>query len=277
MTNLSTSAEIDSPPEPAAIRILVAEDDDSLRKLLILTLKLDGYQVITARDGQEAIIAFDNNPIDFVLLDINMPFVDGLEVCSELRKRTDVPIIIITANSRTDDVIAGIELGADHYLTKPFVLHELRARIRATLRRVRYQNRRKPSNVITYGDIALNEELQQVKVRDEAISLTPNEFRMLSYLMHNPDKPVSKKEFLCAVWNYHPHDDTSFVRVTMRRLRSKVEADPAKPQYLKTVHGLGYQFCTQPTTEKKMEGSEGVAFTSTKRTLPTLHPMGVYS
>jgi len=276
MTNLSTAAELDSPPEPATIRILVAEDDDSLRKLLILTLKLDGYQVITARDGQEAIIAFDNNPIDFVLLDINMPFIDGLEVCSELRKRTDVPIIMITANSRTDDVIAGIELGADHYLTKPFVLHELRARIRATLRRVRYQNRRKPSNVITYGEIALNEELQQVKVRGEAISLTPNEFRMLSYLMHNPDKPVSKKEFLCAVWNYHPHDDTSFVRVTMRRLRSKVEADPAEPQYLKTVHGLGYQFCTQPPTAKKLEGAEAIAFSATPRPRPALQPAGIY-
>ena len=279
MTTLSTAAEIETTAslDPAKIQILVAEDDDSLRKLLILTLKLDGYQVITARDGQEALMAFDSNLIDFVLLDINMPFMDGLEVCSELRKRTDVPIIIITANSRTDDVIAGIELGADHYLTKPFVLHELRARIRATLRRVRYQSHRKPSNIITYGDIALNEELQQVKVRGEAISLTPNEFRMLSYLMHNPDKPVSKNEFLCAVWNYHPHDDTSFVRVTMRRLRSKVEADPAQPKYLKTVHGLGYQFCTHNTVEKSKDGGDAPAFAAKHLVVPKLRTVGVYS
>lgn len=279
MTSLSTSVESDKMPgtDPVIIRILVAEDDDSLRKLLILTLKLDGYQVITARNGQEALTAFDNNAIDFVLLDINMPLMDGLEVCSELRKRTDVPIIIITANSRTDDVIAGIELGADHYLTKPFVLHELRARIRATLRRVRYQSGRKPSNFITYGEITLNEELQQVKVRGEAISLTPNEFRMLSYLMHHPDKPVSKKEFLCAVWHYHPHDDTSFVRVTMRRLRSKVEADPAQPQYLKTVHGLGYQFCTQPVLEKSKEGSDATAFAPKHLAVPNARTLSVYS
>lgn len=230
---------------PNSIQILVVEDDDALRKLLLLTLKLDGYQVITARDGREALTIFSENQIDCVLLDVNMPYVDGLEVCTELRKRTDVPIIIITANSRTDDVITGMELGADHYMTKPFVLQELRARIRATLRRINQSGQTKASYILTYGDITLNEELQQVIVRGEAVSLTPNEYRMLSYLMHHPDKPISKEEFLRAVWEYHPHEDLSFVRVTMRRLRSKVEKVPSDPEYLKTVHGLGYQFCTQ--------------------------------
>ena len=233
---------------PNSIQILVVEDDDALRKLLLLTLKLDGYQVITARDGREALTLFGENSIDCVLLDVNMPYVDGLEVCTELRKKTDVPIIIITANSRTDDVITGMELGADHYMTKPFVLQELRARIRATLRRVNHGGQTKASHVLTYGEITLNEELQQVVVRGEVVSLTPNEYRMLSYLMRHPDKPISKEEFLRAVWEYHPHEDLSFVRVTMRRLRSKVEKEPSDPQYLKTVHGLGYQFSTQSAT-----------------------------
>ena len=228
-------------------QILVVEDDDALRKLLLLTLKLDGYQVITANDGREALTVFGQNNFDCVLLDVNMPFVDGMEVCTELRKQTDVPIIMITANSRTDDVIAGIELGADHYMTKPFVLQELRARIRAILRRVTHEQRQKSSHILTYGEITLNDELQQVTVRGQVVNLTPNEYRMLNYLMHNPDKPVSKEEFLRAVWDYHPHEDLGFVRVTMRRLRSKVEKEPANPQYLKTVHGLGYQFNTQAT------------------------------
>lgn len=244
-TNSISTIKID----PQTVQILVAEDDDSLRKLLALTLKLDGYKVVLARNGREALNAFDTNPIDFVLLDINMPVVDGLEVCTELRKRTDVPIIMITANTRTDDVVTGIELGADHYITKPFVLHELRARIRATLRRVRHRAGHSHRNIITLGDITLNEELQQVTVRGQEVNLTPNEYRMLSYLMHNPDKPVSKAEFLRAVWNYYPHEDVSFVRVTMRRLRSKVEKEPGNPKYLKTVHGLGYQFSTKSTTE----------------------------
>jgi len=240
-THLLSTSDID----PSTVQILVAEDDDSLRKLLSLTLKLDGYSVVLAQNGREALTAFDRHSIDFVLLDINMPHLDGLEVCTELRKRTDVPIIMLTANTRTDDVVTGIELGADHYMTKPFVLHELRARIRATLRRTIHQARRNINTLITMGDITLDEESQQVTVRGNIISLTPNEYRMLSYLMHNPDKPVSKAEFLRAVWNYHPHEDVSFVRVTMRRLRSKVERDPSNPRYLKTVHGLGYQFSTK--------------------------------
>lgn len=254
-------------PMSANKQILVVEDDDALRKLLLLTLKLDGYQVITANDGREALTVFGQNNVDCVLLDVNMPFVDGLEVCTELRKQTDVPIIIITANSRTDDVITGIELGADHYMTKPFVLQELRARIRAILRRSNHEQRLKTNHILTYGDITLNEELQQVTVRGEVVNLTPNEYRMLSYLMHHPDKPVSKEEFLRAVWDYHPHEDLGFVRVTMRRLRSKVEKEPANPQYLKTVHGLGYQFNTQPTTLSPMlTGTPTLATTPGHRT-----------
>lgn len=248
MTYLGNSSEF-TPTNNGSqnpIQILVAEDDDALRKLLLLTLKLDGYHVLPARNGREALTIFNETNVDFVLLDVSMPFIDGLEVCSELRKRADVPIIMITAHSRTDDVVTGIELGADHYMTKPFVLQELRARIRATLRRVSYQERSRAPHLITCGELTLNEELHQVTLGDKVVELTPNESRMLSYLMRHPDTPISKEEFLRAVWEYHPHEELSFVRVTMRRLRSKVEKDPSNPRYLKTIHGLGYQFCTTP-------------------------------
>ncbi len=230
-------------------QILIAEDDESLRKLLVITLKLDGYQVLAAGDGREALAIFKQNQVDCVLLDVNMPFVDGLEVCAELRKSNAVPIIIITANSRTDEVITAMELGADHYITKPFDLQELRARIRAILRRVNYQVRRAPTQILNYGDITVNETLQQVTVCGEVISLTPNEYRMLIYLMRHPDKPVSKEDILHTVWEHYSHEDLTFVRVTMRRLRSKVEKVPSNPQYLKTIHGFGYQFSTKSLSD----------------------------
>ncbi|MBX3014697.1 MAG: response regulator transcription factor [Caldilineaceae bacterium] len=250
MTQLDHAIEPKS--EQSSKHILVVEDDEALRKLLLLTLTLDGYQVITANDGREALTLFGAHTVDCVLLDINMPMINGLEVCSALRKWTDVPIIIITANTRSDDVITGMDVGADHYMTKPFVLQELRARISAILRRVRYQGKRNNSRMITYGEITLNEELQQVIVRGEIVNLTPNEYRMLSYLMHRPDKPVRKEEFLRAVWGYEPHGDLNFVRINMSRLRSKVEEDPATPRYLKTVRGLGYQFSTKPPMETNL-------------------------
>lgn len=228
-------------------QVLIAEDDEALRHLLTIALKRDGYKIIAVRDGQEALNAFADNPIDLVLLDINMPLVDGYEVCLQLRKRTDVPIIMITAKSRTDEVVFGVNLGADYYMTKPFSMLELRARIERILFRVNSESQRKAANIITIGEITLDEENHQVTVRGEETGLTPNEFRVLSYLMHNPDKLISKEVFLSAVWDYQSIEDTNFVRVTIRRLRSKIEVDPSKPRYLKTVHGVGYQFCTTPT------------------------------
>ena len=228
-------------------QVLIAEDDEALRHLLTIALKRDGYKIIAVRDGQEALNAFADNPIDLVLLDINMPLVDGYEVCLQLRKRTDVPIIMITAKSRTDEVVFGVNLGADYYMTKPFSMLELRARIERILFRVNSESQRKAANIITIGEITLDEENHQVTVRGEETGLTPNEFRVLSYLMHNPDKLISKEVFLSAVWDYQSIEDTNFVRVTIRRLRSKIEVDPSKPRYLKTVHGVGYQFCTIPT------------------------------
>jgi DNA-binding response OmpR family regulator len=226
------------------IRILIAEDDDSLRHLLTIALKRDGYKILAVRDGKEALNAFADLAFDIVLLDINMPIIDGYEVCLELRKRTDVPIIMITAKSRTDEVVTGFQLGADYYMTKPFSMQELRARIQAMLRRVNNETQRKAATVVAFGDISLDEENRQVIIRGDVIGLTPNEFRVLNYLMHNPDRLISKEEFLSAVWDYQSMEDTNFVRVTIRRLRSKIEVDASNPRYLRTVHGEGYQFST---------------------------------
>ncbi len=232
----------------AETKILVAEDDDHLRKMLLLTLRREGYIVTAVNNGQAALEAFAAEPADIVILDINMPVMDGYTACTELRKRTDVPIIMLTARSRTDDVVMGFGLGADNYMTKPFELKELRARIQAILRRMRnVADRRRSTTVLTYGDITLDKESHLVNIRGQEVNLTPGEYRLLEYLMQNPDRLISKEELLQQVWEYQSNEDMNFVRVTVRRLRSKIEADAAEPLYLKTVHGTGYQFCTTVT------------------------------
>jgi DNA-binding response OmpR family regulator len=233
-------------PVEKPTQILVVEDDEALRRLLLMTLKRDGYQVFTASNGQEALDLFADHFFDMVLLDVNMPIMNGYAVCMELRKHTRVPIMFLTAKSRTDDLVAGIELGADNYVTKPFTIQELRARIRAILQRVQNSNQTPAAHIITVGEITLDEDNLEVTVRGKPIKLTPNEFRLLSYLMHHPDKLITKDEFLAAVWDYQASEDVNFMRVTVRRLRSKIEENPSNPRYLKTVHGLGYQFCTEP-------------------------------
>jgi DNA-binding response OmpR family regulator len=226
-------------------QVLVVEDDEALRRLLDITLKRDGYRVITAGNGQEALQLFADHPVDIVLLDVNMPVMNGYAVCAELRKQTHVPIIFLTAKSRMDDLVTGLELGADNYVTKPFTIQELRARIRAILQRVQTSVESEEAKNITIGEITLNDESMEVTVGGAPINLTPSEFRLLSYLMHHPDKLITKEEFLSAVWDYQSAEDVNFMRVTIRRLRSKIEQDPANPRYLKTVHGLGYQFCSE--------------------------------
>jgi DNA-binding response OmpR family regulator len=231
---------------PATPLVLVVDDDPALRRMLTLALKNDGYTVITAGNGVEALDTFATHPVDLIILDVEMPVMGGHSVCIELRKKSDVPIIFLTARARVDDLVAGLEIGGDQYVTKPFVLQELRARMRAVLDRVHQRAKERLSRIITIGDIVLNEEKCEVTVRGELINLTPSEFRLLSYLMHHPDQLISKEEFQAAVWGYHSSPDVNFMRVTMRRLRMKIEVDPSNPQYLQTVHGAGYRFCRQP-------------------------------
>lgn len=245
------------------IQILLAEDEDATRQLLQFSLEREGYKVVAVRNGQEALQAFAASPFDMVILDVNMPVLDGWTVCAELRKRTDVPIMMLTANARPDDVVHGIRLGADNYVTKPFTLKELRARVQAVLRRAMQKNHEDTSNIIQCGEIALNENTCEVTVRNKKVDLTPNEYRLLKYFMQNPDTPISKEDLLTAVWDYQYQlcEDLNFIRVTIRRLRSKVEENSSSPKYLKTVHGRGYKLCTAAhDSGSKMVPNSATAF-----------------
>ena len=228
------------------IRILVVEDEDATRDLVYFCLKQDGYQVVAVDNGAAALRAFADSPSDLVILDVNMPVLDGWSVCAELRKRTDVPIMMLTANARPDDIVLGMELGADYYITKPFTLSELRARVLAALRRASSKPSSAATSSVHFGGITLNEDSGEVRVENKAVGLGAIEYHLLKYLMHNPDRPISNEELLIEVWGYQVQatEDFNMIRVTMRRLRNKVEENASSPKYLKTVHGRGYQFCT---------------------------------
>lgn len=232
----------DSQTTRSAPRILVAEDEEFLRNLLMVSLEREGYQAVAARDGVEALELFGQQSFDLVLLDVLMPHMDGFEVCTELRKRSDVPIVMLTALNSPDDVVQGFELGADDFISKPFTFKEVKARIQAILRRIAWSNRRPSFVIMEYGDIILNDEEHLVTVRGKPVHLTPIEYQLLQYLMRNANRPVSKEVLFNEVWGYDFTGGTNLVEVAMRRLREKIEYDPSRPEYLVTVRGAGYKF-----------------------------------
>ncbi len=229
-------------------RILVAEDDEVIRRIIQMSLQHDGYTVDMAANGAEALEKFNASPSDLVILDINMPKLNGYAACQELRKRTDVPIIIVTTKSRTDDIVTGYKLGADIYITKPFSPKELLARIRALLRRIAEQHETQSDLVLVAGEISLNDDTHEVFIGDEPVNLSPNEYDLLHFFLSNPNAPVTKETLLETIWGYDDEEDANLVRVTVRRLRSKIEPDPSVPTYLQTVRGVGYKFVVDNTT-----------------------------
>ncbi len=231
--------------------ILVVDDEADLRRLLRVSLEWVGYKVIEAADGEEALAKFDKYSVDLVLLDVMMPKVDGLQVCTELRKRSNVPIIMLTALNDQDSVVRGLEMGVDDFIGKPFIFRELIARIRAILRRVDWLKNQSTSKIIAVGDVVLDNEAHQVTVRGEAVYLTPTEYRLLQYLMSHPNQPVSKSVLFQEVWGYEYTGSTNLVEVTMRRLREKIEEDPSKPSYLITVREVGYKFHSPNSAHQK--------------------------
>ncbi len=231
--------------------ILVVDDEADLRRLLRVSLEWVGYKVIEASDGEEALAKFDKYSVDLVLLDVMMPKVDGLQVCTELRKRSNVPIIMLTALNDQDSVVRGLEMGVDDFIGKPFIFRELIARIRAILRRVDWLKNQSTSKIIAVGDVVLDNEAHQVTVRGEAVYLTPTEYRLLQYLMSHPNQPVSKSVLFQEVWGYEYTGSTNLVEVTMRRLREKIEEDPSKPSYLITVREVGYKFHSPNSIHQK--------------------------
>ncbi|MEM3486518.1 MAG: response regulator transcription factor [Candidatus Methanomethyliaceae archaeon] len=223
-------------------RILIAEDEKTLRNLVIAFLKAAGYEAFGASDGEQAIAIFQEIPIDLVILDVVMPKLDGFEVCQRLRQQSDVPIVILTALDKTEDVVRGFETGADDYITKPFTLEELKARIEAILRRVERVQQRQPKRVITIGHLQVDPQAHKATLHGQELHLTPMEFELLYFLMSRAGEAVSKDELFRKVWGYDFGGGANLVEVGVRRLREKVEKDPAKPVYIQTVRGVGYRF-----------------------------------
>ena len=223
-------------------RILSVEDDERIRQAVKLALEDEGWIVDEAESGEAAIDIFQRHPSDVVLIDIMLPGIDGFELCRTIRRISDVPVVMVTARNDTHDIVAGLEAGADDYLTKPFAPKELSARIRALLRRTRPSST--PHARIALGDLEIVPDEGKVSRSGEEVHLTKTEFRLLCELADNPGKVFSREALLDKVWGYDYFGDGRLVDVHIRRLRTKVEADPANPRHVVTVRGLGYRLQT---------------------------------
>jgi DNA-binding response OmpR family regulator len=220
-------------------RILTVEDDERIRASVKMALEDEGWTVDEAASGEEAIESFAEHDPDVVLIDIMLPGIDGFELCRSLRRSSDVPIVMVTARADTHDVVAGLEAGADDYLTKPFAPKELSARIRALLRRAKPPT---PGHQrLAFGDLEIVPDEGKVLLNKRELHLTKTEFRLLCELASNPGKVFSRETLLDKVWGYGYFGDGRLVDVHIRRLRTKVEADAANPRHVVTVRGLGYR------------------------------------
>lgn len=227
-----------------ARKILVVDDEESIVKIIEYNLKKEGYEVLSACDGEEGYrLAYEKKP-DLILLDIMMPKMDGYEVCKKVREKSNVPIIMLTARAEEVDKVVGLELGADDYVTKPFGNRELMARVKAHLRRndVRKEEAETSENSGKYGDIVIDFERFEVYKRGEVVYLTVREFELLKFLATQKNQIFSREALLEKVWGYEYFGDVRAVDVTIRRLREKVEDDPGKPRYIITKRGFGYYF-----------------------------------
>ncbi len=220
--------------------ILTVEDDERIRQAVKLALEEEGWEVTEAGTGESAMHSFTDNPPDVVLIDINLPGMDGFEVCRQMRRGSDVPIIMVTARADTHDVVAGLEAGADDYMTKPFAPKELSARIRAMLRRSRNAEQGNMQRV-KVGELEISPEEGMVTQGESEVHLTKTEFKLLCELASQPGKVFSREVLLERVWGYDYFGDGRLVDVHIRRLRTKVEPDAASPRYVVTARGLGYK------------------------------------
>ena len=220
-------------------RILIVEDDERIRSSMRLALEDEGYAVDDVGSGEDAIAHFGAEPCELVLIDLMLPGIDGFETCRSLRRVSTVPVIMVTARSDTHDVVAGLEAGADDYVTKPFVAKELAARIRALLRRSRTEDG--ASAVLSFGDVEVEPDAGVVRRSGAEVHCTRTEFRLLCELATHPGKVLSREQLLERVWGYDYFGDGRLVDVHVRRLRTKIEPDPANPQFILTVRGMGYK------------------------------------
>jgi DNA-binding response OmpR family regulator len=224
--------------------ILLVDDEDSVRKVLAFPLERDGFAVIQAADGEEALEKFSAQPIDLVVLDIMLPRLDGLEVCKRLRATSTVPIIMLTARDDELDKVIGLELGADDYITKPFSIREFRSRVRALLRRARAPHAPDGADEerIEHDGLVIDVPRRLVEVRGEPVQLTYVEFELLRTLAASPGRVFSRRMLLEALWKSADYRDPRTIDVHVRHLREKLEQEPRTPEYILTVRGVGYRF-----------------------------------
>jgi DNA-binding response OmpR family regulator len=228
---------------PDSSTILLVDDEDSIQKLLAYPLEREGYRVLQARDGEEALERFASERVDLVVLDIMLPKLDGLEVCKRLRAESEVPIIMLTARDDELDKVLGLELGADDYITKPFSIREFRSRVRALLRRAAVSRQvDEDGEVISAEGLTIDLARRMVVVGGERAQLTYVEFELLRILASNPGRVYSRRMLLEALWGGADYREPRTIDVHVRHLREKLERDPADPEYILTVRGVGYRF-----------------------------------
>ena len=226
-------------------RVLVVDDEKSIVDIIKYNLKKEGYEVITAYDGEEAVKLNEENEPDLILLDIMMPKLDGYAACRKIREKYDTPIIMLTARAEEVDKVLGLELGADDYVTKPFGTRELMARVKANLRRrssAEQAEGEDNQNVLSFGPLSIDLKLFEVKKGGKVIDLTLREYELLKFLASQKTQVFSRETLLEKVWGYEYFGDVRTVDVTVRRLREKIEDDPGKPVYILTKRGVGYYF-----------------------------------
>jgi two-component system response regulator RegX3 len=223
-------------------RILVVDDEPTFIDVLTIRLEAEGYEVVTAVDGFEALERFRTTRPDLILLDLMLPRVSGVDVCRDIRGSSSVPIIMVTAKSSEVDVVVGLEVGADDYITKPYRIGELLARIRATLRRVEESKQNTSSEVLELGGVTLDAERHEVTVDGAEVMMPLKEFDLLEILMSNAGRVVTREILFDRVWGYDYIGDSKTLDVHVKRLRSKVESDPSNPQRIVTIRGLGYKY-----------------------------------
>lgn len=221
--------------------VLLVEDEDSLADPLAFLLRKEGFEVIIAGDGPTALVEFDNNDVDIVLLDLMLPGMSGTDVCRRLRAVSQVPVIMVTARDSETDKVVGLEIGADDYVTKPFSSRELIARIRAVLRRREPQDFEDP-NILTGGRVRMDLDSHSVTVDGEEVNMPLKEFELLHYLLSHAGKVLTRAKLIDRVWGEDYVGDTKTLDVHIKRLRSKIELEPSSPRNLVTVRGVGYRF-----------------------------------
>ena len=224
------------------MRVLVVDDEKLLVKGIKFNLENDGYEVLTGGDGQEALEIATSQEVDLIILDVMMPRMDGLEACQRIREFSDVPIIMLTAKADDMDKLMGFEHGADDYLTKPFNILELKARVRALLRRSGSGKKETKTTMLTCGHISLDSDARNAYNNGVLTDLTAKEFDLVELLMRNPNRVYSRETLLDTIWGYEFHSDIRTVDVHIRRLREKLEQNPAEPEHIMTKWGVGYYF-----------------------------------